>query len=286
MSSGPGWELWQGDCVEMIGTHMSPDEIDFSVYSPPFAQLYSYSDDPRDMSNTSSMDEFIEQYSFLIREIMRVTKPGRLSSVHCMVLPTSKTKDGFIGLCDFPGLIVAAHERAGWIWHSDVTIWKDPVVQMQRTKALGLLHKQIKKDSAMSRMGLIDRVLTFRKPGDNDVPIEHTAEEFPVSQWQKWASPVWDDIDQSDTLQASSARDEDDSRHLCPLQLGVIRRCLRLWSNPGDMVLSPFAGIGSEGYVAIDERRRFVGVELKQSYYNQAERNLRAISSTQGRMFT
>jgi hypothetical protein len=202
-----------------------------------------------------------------------------------MIMPTSKERDGVIGLTDFPGRIIASHLAAGWVYHSDVTIWKDPVVAMQRTKALGLLWKQIKKDSCMSRMGFPDRVLTFRKPGVNPEPVSHRPDEFPVDQWQKWASPVWDDIDPSDTLQYQSAREEKDERHICPLQLEVIRRCIRLWSNPGDLVLSPFAGIGSEGFVALKEGRRFLGCELKPSYFRQASANLRAAEVMQKSLF-
>ena len=191
-----------------------------------------------------------------------------------MNIPTSKAKDGFIGLSDFRGDLIREFMEAGWIYHSEVCIWKDPVTQMQRTKALGLLHKQIKKDSCMNRQGLADYLVTMRKPGDNPERVEHTNETFPVGLWQRYASPVWDDINPSDTLQFRSARSEKDERHICPLQLQVIRRALKLWSNPGDLVLSPFAGIGSEGYVALEEGRQFVGFELKREYYDQACRNL------------
>lgn len=281
---GRGWEMRQGDCVELVGC-MVDASIDFSVYSPPFASLYTYSDSDRDMGNCADHDEFFEHYTFLLRELLRVTKPGRLSSVHCMIMPTSKVRDGVIGLTDFPGRIIKAHEQAGWIYHSDVVIWKDPVTAMQRTKALGLLWKQIQKDSCMSRMGLPDRVVTFRKPGVNAEPVGHSKAEFPVDQWQRWASPVWDDINPSDTLQYQSAREEKDERHICPLQLEVIRRCVRLWSNPGDLVLSPFAGIGSEGYVALQEGRTFLGCELKPSYFGQATRNLRAAETASPGLF-
>jgi len=204
-----------------------------------------------------------------------------------MLMPTSKARDGFIGLRDFRGDLIRAMQRAGFVFHSEVVIWKDPVTAMQRTKALGLLHKQLKKDSCMSRQGVPDYVVTMRKLGDNPEPVSHTNETFPVQSWQKYASPVWMDIDPSDTLQYRSAREHDDERHICPLQLEVIRRCLRLWSNPGDNVLSPFAGIGSEGYVALQEGRRFVGCELKRSYYEQAARNLASIDNggDQLRMF-
>lgn len=270
---GEGWQLYHGDAVEVLPA-LPAESVDFSVYSPPFASLYTYSNSDRDMGNCRSHSEFHEHFAFLMPGMFRLTKPGRNMSVHVMDLPTSKARDGQIGLTDFPGQIIKAAEEAGWIWHSRVTIWKDPVTAMQRTKALGLLWKQLLKDSTMSRQGIPDYVLTFRKPGDNAEPVSHTKEQFPVSLWQKWASPVWDDIDPSDTLQFRSAREDDDERHLAPLQLEVIRRCVRLWSNPGNIVLSPFAGIGSEGFVALEEGRRFVGTELKPSYFGQASRNL------------
>lgn len=282
--SGRGWEMRQGDCVELL-REIREESIGFSVYSPPFASLYTYSDSDRDMGNCRDHDEFFQHYTFLLRELYRVTKPGRLSSVHCMIMPTSKSRDGVIGLTDFPGRIIAAHQAAGWVYHSDVVIWKDPVTAMQRTKALGLLWKQIQKDSCMSRMGLPDRVVTFRKPGDNGEPVGHSKTEFPVDQWQRWASPVWDDINPSDTLQYQSAREEKDERHICPLQLEVIRRCVRLWSNPGDLVLSPFSGIGSEGYVALQEGRAFTGCELKPSYFRQAVANLKAAETASPGLF-
>ncbi len=209
--------------------------------------------------------------------------PGRLAAIHCMNLPTSKQNYGYIGMRDFRGEIIREMVDAGWIYHSEVVIWKDPVTAMQRTKALGLLWKQLKKDSCMSRQGIPDTLCMFRKPGENPGRVEHTDEEFPVMLWQKYASPVWMDIDQSDTLQYRSAREHDDERHICPLQLGVIRRCLKLWSNPGDVVLSPFAGIGSEGVCALEAGRKFVGVELKRSYWEQATRNLDAWRRTHGR---
>jgi DNA modification methylase len=271
--SGEGWKAHQGDCVEVIKT--IPDEsIGLSIYSPPFASLYTYSNSDRDMGNSKNEAMFFEHYQFLIREKLRVTQPGRLSAVHCMNLPMSYQRHGEIGIIDFRGRIIKAHEEAGWIFHSEVCIWKDPVTAMQRTKALGLLWKQLKKDSTMSRMGIPDYVVVFRKPGENDNPVRHTPDEFPVAQWQRWASPIWDDINPSDTLQFRSAREHEDERHICPLQLEVIRRALVLWSNPEDLVLSPFMGIGSEGVVALEQGRRFVGIELKSSYYSQACANL------------
>jgi DNA modification methylase len=270
---GHGFMAYHGDCVDVV-SGLPDDSIHLSVYSPPFASLYTYSASERDMGNTKTHDEFHAQYRFLLSQLLRVTKQGRLMSVHCMALPTSKARDGVIGLTDFPGHIVRAAEECGWIFHSKVTIWKDPVTAMQRTKALGLLHKQVLKDSCMSRQGIPDEVLTFRKPGDNPERVFHLREDFPVDLWQKWASPVWDDINPSNTLQYMSAREDKDERHICPLQLDVIERIVRLWSNPGDTVLSPFMGIGSEGYVSLREGRKFIGAELKQSYFEQAVRNL------------
>jgi len=282
-SEGEGWKMIHGDCVESVA-HMPDETIGYSIFSPPFASLYTYSDDERDMGNCSNSDEFFEHLKFLVPELYRVTKPGRLVSFHCMDLPTSKARDGVIGLRDFRGELIRAFESAGWILHSQVCIWKDPVTAMQRTKALGLLHKQIKKDSAMSRQGIPDYLVTMRKPGLNEEPVSHTAEEFPVQLWQRYASPVWMDINPSDTLQFRSARDHDDERHICPLQIEVIRRALKLWSNPGDIVLSPFAGIGSEGFVSLECGRRFVGVELKPIYFKAACENLRTVSA-QGALF-
>ena len=271
---GRGWELTNGDSCEWLPS-LPEQSVDLAVYSPPFASLFAYSDSPRDLSNNDSYEQFGEHYGFIARGLARVMKPGRIVAVHCMVLPTSKARDGYIGLRDLPGDLIRWHQAAGFIFHGKTVIWKAPVVQMQRTKALGLLHKQLKKDSTMSRMGLPDEVIMFRAPGDNPEPVTHTAEEFPVDLWQRYASPVWSDIDQSDVLPCRAAKDADDQKHLCPLQLEVIRRCLRLYSNPGDLVLSPFAGIGSEGYVAVQEGRRFTGCELKPSYYRQALANLR-----------
>lgn len=265
--------IYNGDCCDVL-KGIPSDSVHYSIFSPPFASLYVYSNSPRDLGNVKDDKEFFEHFAFAIKELYRVLKPGRLLSMHCMLMPTSKERDGYIGLRDFRGDLIRAFQAEGFIFHSEVVIWKDPVTAMQRTKALGLLHKTIRKDSSMSRQGIPDYLVTMRKPGVNDEPIAHTSEEFPVSLWQRYASPVWMDIDPSDTLQHRSAREHDDERHICPLQLDVIRRGLKLWTNPGDVVLSPFAGIGSEGYVSLQEGRRFVGVELKRSYYEQAVRNL------------
>ena len=267
--------LYQGDCVEVL-TALPTSSIHYSIFSPPFASLYVYSDSPRDLGNAANHDEFFRHFTFLIPELLRVTMPGRLLSFHCMNLPTSKARDGVIGLTDFRGELIRLFTAAGWIYHSEVVIWKDPVTAMQRTKALGLLHKQIKKNSCMSRQGIPDYLVTMRKPGENPEPVTHTNESFPVSRWQRYASPIWMDIKPNETLQYRSAREERDERHICPLQLQVIQRGIELWTNPGDTVLSPFAGIGSEGYVALQAGRRFIGAELKESYWAQALKNLKA----------
>jgi len=276
--------LYNGDCVE-VAAGIPEGSMHYSIFSPPFASLYTYSNSVRDMGNTRTKGEFLDQYQFLMDGLYRAMMPGRLVSMHCMDLPLSKVRDGIIGLDDFPGDLIRAAVRAGFVYHSRVTIWKDPVTAMQRTKAIGLLHKQIKKDSSISRQGIADFVVTVRKPGDNPERISHTDDTFPVGMWQRYASPVWMDIDPSDTLQYRAARDEEDERHICPLQLGVIRRCIDLWTNPGDVVFSPFAGIGSELYVAIEKGRRAVGAELKPSYFKQAVRNLSGATSSLGGLF-
>jgi len=280
VAQGEGWTVHLGDCVE-VAREMPSDSIDYSVFSPPFASLYTYSNSDHDMGNCKSTSEFYEHFRFLVKELLRVTKPGRLLSFHCMDLQTSKFRDGVIGLHDFTGELTRMFTDEGWIYHSKVTIWKDPVTAMQRTKALGLLHKTIRKDSSMSRQGIADYLVTMRKPGDNVEPISHTHETFPVSKWQNYASPVWMDINPSRTLQFKTARETDDERHICPLQLDVIERAMELWSNPGDLVFSPFTGIGSEGYVSIEMGRRFVGAELKPSYWELAKRNLSEARETQ-----
>ena len=267
--------LYHGDCVEVVGG-LPESSIHYSIFSPPFASLYTYSNSDRDMGNCKNHDEFARHLAFLVDELFRVTIPGRLLSFHCMNLPTSKARDGVIGLTDFRGDLIRMFRDAGWIYHSEVCIWKDPVTAMQRTKALGLLHKQLKKDSCMSRQGIADYLVTMRKPGDNPERVTHTNETFPVQSWQHYASPVWMDIDPSRTLQKHSAREAKDERHICPLQLDVIERAVTLWTNPRDRVLSPFMGIGSEGFVAREMDRRFVGVELKASYYRQAVANISA----------
>ncbi|WP_244534508.1 site-specific DNA-methyltransferase [Hyphomicrobium sp. CS1GBMeth3] len=271
--TGDGFLAIHGDCVHAL-SDLPDASVGFSVYSPPFGDLFVYSDSAADMGNVSGDAQFFEQYCHVIRHMLRVLKPGRLTAVHCTDLPSRKGKDGFIGVKPFSDDIVRAHIEAGFIFHCRVTVWRDPVVEMQRTKALGLLYKQIKKDSCMSRTGLPDYLLVFRKPGDNPERVGHDEHEFPVDQWQQWASPVWMDIRQGNVLNVRMAREGEDERHLCPLQLDLIERAIRLWSNPGDVVLSPFMGIGSEGVTALKTGRKYVGVELKESYFRQAVKYL------------
>jgi hypothetical protein len=278
VKTGKDWTLHLGDCCEIIKA--VPDEsVHFSIFSPPFSSLYVYSDSERDMGNCTTDKQFYDHMGFLATELFRTLKPGRNLSFHCMNLPMTKERDGVIGIRDFRGDLIRIFQAAGFIYHSEVTIWKNPVTAMQRTKAIGLLHKQLKKDSCISRQGIPDYLVTMRKPGVNPEPCTKTNESFPVSEWQEYASPVWMDIKEGQTLQRKSARAQEDERHICPLQLPVIERALRLWTNEGDLVLSPFAGIGSEGYVSLQMHRRFVGIELKPSYFEQAVLNLQAIET-------
>lgn len=303
-ASGRDWTLWNGDCVDVV-RGLPDGTLHYTIFSPPFESLYTFSDDPRDMSNCSDSETFWEHFRFLISELYRATMPGRLCSIHCMQLPTSKIRDGFIGLRDFRGEVIRAFQASGFIYHSEVCIRKDPVSAMQRSKSIGLLHKQVMKDSAMSRMAVADYVVTMRKPGENLEPVVgkfedyygsgglpprdpvithdvidvgHIAGSYSVQVWQRYAEPVWMDIAQSDVLSHRIARDEADERHISPLQLTVIRRCVDLWSNPHDVVFSPFAGIGSELYVAVEMGRRALGAELKASYFRQAVRNLESLN--------
>ncbi len=271
---GKRFQSVQGDCVDVL-SQLPDDSIHFSVYSPPFGSLFVYSESAADMGNSTDA-EFVEHYAWLVREKFRVTKPGRLTAVHCSDLPMTKWKDGAVGIKDFSGQIITAHEDAGWIYHGRRTIWKCPVVEMTRTKHVGLLYKQLQKDSTKSRGGMPDYLLTFIKPGENAELIKHTPADFPLEQWQEWASPVWMTIQQSNVLNVRMARSQADERHLCPLQLDVIDRALIMWSNPNDIVLSPFMGIGSEGYCSLRLYRRFFGIELKADYWKQACRYLDA----------
>ncbi|RIA37495.1 DNA modification methylase [Hephaestia caeni] len=308
---GEGWALYNGDCIEVM--RQLPDEsVGYSVFSPPFSSLYTYSNSDRDLGNCRTDAEFFVHFGFVLAELFRLLKPGRLVSMHCMDMPRSKARNGVIGAWDFPGDLIRAAEAVGFVFHSRVCIWKDPVTAMQRTKALGLLHKQVKKDSAMSRQGFADYVVTLRKDGVNPEPVAGPLTDYhgegaaavdadaaagstnpranpidvrSIAIWQRYASPVWDDIASGDTLQYRGGRDGADERHIAPLQLQVIRRCVDLWSNPGDVVLSPFAGIGSEIYVAAEHKRRGLGIELKPSYFAQAVRNLTSLDDRPPELF-
>lgn len=273
------YALYNGDSCEIV-KGIPDNSIHYTLFSPPFSSLYTYSNSDRDMGNCKDDNEFYKHFTYISKELYRVTMPGRLLSFHCMDLPKMKERDGVIGLKDFPAILRQIFEDCGFIYHSKVTIWKNPVTEMQRTKALGLLWKQLKKDSSMSRQGLPDYIITMRKPGDNPERITHTSESFPCDVWQNYASPVWMDIKQSNTLQKKSAREEKDERHICPLQLDVIQRCIELWGNPDDIVFEPFGGIGSVPYMANMLNRRTIACELKESYYNQMIKNVKSVTKT------
>lgn len=290
--SGKGWTLYLGDSVEVMKI-LKSSSVGYSIFSPPFASLYTYSDSIRDMGNSKDEREFTEHFSFLVQELFRVMMDGRLVSIHCMNLPTSKERDGYIGLRDFRGTLIRMFEDVGFIFHSEVVIWKDPLIAAVRTKALGLLHKQLCKDSTMCRQGLPDYVVTMRKPGDNQERVAHPDGftdfigenpprdgTFSHKVWQRYASPVWMDINPSNTLNKDLAREDKDEKHIAPLQLDVIERCLELWSTSGDLVLSPFAGIGSEGFCSVRKGRRFIGIELKESYFNLAVKYMRSAETS------
>lgn len=298
------YAIYQGDSCEVIRA-IPGDSIGFGIHSPPFEGLYKFSNFDRDISNNDG-PQFWEHYAFLISELLRVTKPGRLHSVHVMQLPMSKIRHGNIGMRDFRGEVIRAYEDAGWIFHSEVCIWKDPVVAQQRTKSIRLLHKQIVKDSTISGQGLADYVVTFRKPGENEEPVSGCFDRYSgtdepdrakfttptdgrnwysIEVWQRYASPVWTDINQTRTLQYRGGRDEKDEQHISPLQLDVIERCIDLWSNPGDTVLTPFLGIGSEVFCAVQMGRKGIGCELKPSYFAQAKRNLERAGESLGGLF-
>lgn len=308
---GKDWILYNGDSCEIL-RGIPSNSLHYSIFSPPFASLYTYSNSDRDLGNCKRNNEFYDHFTFIVQELCRVIMPGRLISIHCMDIPAMKERDGFIGLKDFPAELRKLFETMGFIYHSKVTIWKDPLIEATRTHAIGLMHKQIIKDSSMCRQGLPDYLLTMRKTGSNPEPVEHpqgfaqfigegepsalkrtpllkpgdsrknrslsmthTDPVYSHHVWRRYASPVWMDINQSNTLNRESAREEDDEKHICPLQLDVIGRALEIWTNLGDRVLSPFAGIGSEGYQALKMGRKFVGIELKGSYYTQAVANLK-----------
>jgi len=299
---GPSWAMYHGDCVEVVAG-IPDNSIHYSIFSPPFASLFTYSDSVRDMGNSKGDRQFYKNFRFLTRELFRVTMPGRLVSIHCMNMLATITKDGYIGIKNFRDQIIRAFSWAGFYQHSEVVIWKDPLIQAVRTKALGLAHKQICKDSSMCNQGIPDYIVIMRKPGKNPEPIAHgrgfekyigdmdeprapknnegKKNKYSHEVWQRYASPVWFDINQTRTLNISGARDDKDERHICPLQLDTIARCLELWSNPGDTVLSPFAGIGSEGYESIRAGRKFIWIELKQIYFEQAVKNLKRADNAQ-----
>lgn len=272
------YHLLNGDCVQE-SKKLDTNAADLIVFSPPFAELYVYSDKPEDMGNVSDYKQFEDHFKYLIPELKRVLKPGRICAVHCMDLPIQKGKEGFIGLRDFSGMLIDWFTKEGFIYHAKTTIWKNPVTEMQRTKALGLLHKTIKKDASMSRVGIPDYVLFFRNEGENEIPIQHQDKDsnlpnyLPVDLWQKYASPVWMDVDYSRTLQYRSARDGNDEKHICPLQLDTIERIIHLYSNEGETVFSPFGGIGSEGFQAIKMGRKSISIELKESYFKINQKN-------------
>ncbi|WP_196607118.1 DNA-methyltransferase [Pectinatus frisingensis] len=306
---GKNWALYNGDCIEVL-KDIPDNSIGYSIFSPPFASLYTYSDKIQDMGNSRNDEEFYEHFSYLIKELARVIAPGRNVSIHCMDIPAMKERDGYIGLKDFPGDIIRLFEKEGFIYHSRVAIWKDPLIEATRTKAIGLMHKQLCKDSALCRQGLPDYLITMRKYGENKNPVPHEnglytfyGEDEPLAPkklpsirnsnihknismyrsdptyshhvWRKYASPIWMDINQSNTLNREAAREQTDERHICPLQLDVIARGITLWSNPNDIIMSPFAGIGSEIYQAVKMKRRGIGIELKESYFKQAVKNVK-----------
>ena len=280
------YALYKGDTCELI-RNIPDNSIHLSVYSPPFLNLYCYSNSDRDLGNSRNDDEFFTHFDFIVKELYRILMPGRIMAVHCMNIPAMKERDGYIGIKDFRGDLIRCFQKRGFIYHSEVTIWKNPVTEMQRTKALGLLHKQIKKDSSKSRMGMPDYIVFMRKQGDNPEPITHTNESYPVSLWQNVASPaweltppVWNDINQSNTLNRMFS-DEESEKHIAPLQLDVIERIVNLYSNPNDVVFTPFMGIGSEVYQSVKMGRRAIGIELKDAYFEQAVKNMKSLEDEQ-----
>lgn len=282
---GDNWAIYLADCIEIMNG-MPDGIVDCAVFSPPFSDLFVYSDSERDMGNCGSHQEFMDHYAYFAQALFKAMKPGRVACVHCSDLPARKSKDGFIGLHDFGGDLIRAHQDAGWVYHARCTIWKDPVIEMQRTKALGLLYKQLKKDSSRSRVGMPDYMLFFRKDEENPDPITHSPDDLPVSTWQELASPVWMTVNQTKVLNGRLAKGQGDEKHICPLQLDVIERCLTLYSNPGDLVLDPFNGIGSTGYQAVKMGRKYIGVELKPEYAKQASKFLQQAESQSATLFS
>ncbi len=296
-ASGDNWTLWNGDCIEVVNA-LPENSLHLSIFSPPYASLYTYSNSDRDMGNSASDAQFYEHFDYLVAGLFRATMPGRIVCVDVMNIPAMKERDGFIGLKDFRGDIIRAFQRKGFVFHSEHCAWKDPLIEATRTKALGLMHKQLCKDSTRSRAGIPQYLLAFKKPGENPEPVAHetgleyfVGENGPVNgtlsheRWRRYASPVWMDINFSNTLNAKAAREADDERHVCPMALDLIERAIHLWSNPGDVIFDPYSGIGSTGYMAIKTGRRFVGSELKSAYFNQACKNIGQARATHGGLF-
>lgn len=299
-ASGESWTLWNADCIEVVNA-IPENSLHLSVFSPPYASLYTYSNSDRDMGNSASDDQFYEHFDFLVAGLHRATMPGRIVCVDVMNIPAMKERDGFIGLKDFRGDVIRAFQRAGFIFHSEHCVFKDPLIEATRTKALGLMHKQLCKDSTRSRAGIPQYLLAFRKEGENPEPVAHqngleyfVGDDEPRNgvlsheRWRRYASPVWMDIRFSGkdaTLNAMAARDDEDERHICPMALDLIERAIHLWSNPGDVVFDPYSGIGSTGYMAIKTGRRFVGSELKTAYFNEAVKNISGARATMGGLF-
>lgn len=281
------YALYNGDCVQII-KQLPDNSVHFPIFSPPFANLYIYSDDLADMGNCKNHEEFFEQFDYLIPELLRITVPGRLCAVHCKNLVKYKGRDGRSGIYDFRGDIIKHFEKFGWQYHSEVCIWTDPVLEMQKTKSQGLLYKQLRKDSSYSRQGMPDYLVIFRKwteDCEDAEPVTHTKENFPLEMWQRYASPVWFDIRRTNVLNCKIARENEDEKHICPLQLDVIERAIELWTNPDDIVFTPFLGIGSEAYQALKMGRRAVGIELKESYFHQAVANCNDVISSEQMKF-
>ena len=296
-AQGENWTLANGDCIEVLNS-LPENSIHLSIFSPPYASLYTYSNSDRDLGNSVNDDQFYEHFAHVVAGLHRVTKPGRIVCVDVMNIPAMKERDGYIGLKDFRGDVIRAFQKAGFIFHSEHCAWKDPLIEATRTKALGLMHKQLCKDSTRSRAGIPQYLLAFRKDGENPEPVAHIdgltefcGENPPIhgnlshERWRRYASPVWMDINFSNTLNAKAARDNEDERHVCPMALDLIERAIQLWSNPGDVVFDPFSGVGSTGYQAIKMRRKFIGAELKQSYFAQAVKNLESAKASQGGLF-
>ena len=296
-AQGENWTLANGDCIEVLNS-LPENSIHLSIFSPPYASLYTYSNSDRDLGNSVNDDQFYEHFAHVVAGLHRVTKPGRIVCVDVMNIPAMKERDGYIGLKDFRGDVIRAFQKAGFIFHSEHCAWKDPLIEATRTKALGLMHKQLCKDSTRSRAGIPQYLLAFRKDGENPEPVAHIdgltefcGENPPIhgnlshERWRRYASPVWMDINFSNTLNAKAARDNEDERHVCPMALDLIERAIHLWSNPGDVVFDPFSGVGSTGYQAIKMGRKFVGSELKQSYFAQACKNIESAKANQGGLF-